>query len=91
MKKQFADATKVIRHPLATEKTIRLMEAENKIMFVVDRNATKQQVKKAVEELFRAKVEDVNTFVNVKGEKRAYVKFGKETRAIDVATSLGLM
>ena len=81
----------VIKHPLATEKSIRLMESENKLIFVVDRRATKAEIKKAVEEMFKAKVKEVNTFVSTKGEKRAYVKFSLETPAIDIATNLGLM
>jgi len=32
----------VIKYPLATEKSIRLMESENKLIFVVDRRATKR-------------------------------------------------
>lgn len=81
----------VIKHPLATEKVIRLMEAENKLVFVVDKRATKSDVKKAVESLFKAKVVAVNTLNSTTGEKRAYVTFSKETPAIDVATTLGIM
>ncbi len=81
----------VIKHPLATEKVIRLMEAENKLVFVVDKRATKSDVKKAVESLFKAKVVAVNTLNSISGEKRAYVTFAKETPAIDVATTLGIM
>jgi large subunit ribosomal protein L23 len=81
----------VIKHPLSTEKTIRLMESENKLVFVVDRRATKADVKRAVEETFKAKVVGVKTFINAKGQKRAYIKFSAETPAIDIATNLGLM
>ncbi len=81
----------VIKHPLSTEKTIRLMESENKLVFVVDRKATKAEVKQAIEETFKTKVTGVKTFVNPKGEKRAYVKFSAATPAIDIATNLGLM
>jgi ribosomal protein uL23 len=85
------DVYKVIKYPLATEKSIRLMEAENKLVFVVDYNATKADVKKAIEELFKVKVASVNTLHSVKGDKRAYVTFSKETPAIDIATNLGIM
>ncbi len=80
----------VIKHPVSSEKAIRLMEAENKLVFVVDLRAGKPEIKKAVEELFKAKVAGVNTHVT-NGEKRAYVRFAPETPAIDIATSLGLM
>ncbi len=85
------EITKIIKHPVSTEKAIRLMESENKLMFAVDKKAKNTEIKKAVEEMFNAKVESVNTFVSVKGEKRAYVKFAAETPAIDIATQLGLM
>lgn len=81
----------VIRFPLSTEKSVRLMEAENKLVFVVDKKATKAEVKKAIEEMFKVKVLSVNTFVTNSGEKRAYVKFAPENPAIDVATQMGLM
>jgi len=81
----------VIKYPLATEKSIRLMESENKLVFVVSDRANKQDIKKAVEELFKAKVVGVNTLNSIKGDKRAYVTFAQDTPAIDIATTLGLM
>jgi large subunit ribosomal protein L23 len=81
----------VIKHPLSTEKSIRLMEAENKLIFVVDLKAKKEEIKKAIEKTFKVKVEKVTTFVTPKGQKRAYVKLSPETPALDVATDLGLM
>jgi large subunit ribosomal protein L23 len=85
------ETTNIIKHPLSTEKTIRLMESENKLVFVVDRKSTKQDIKKAVEELFKAKVVNVKTVLTTKGGKKAYVRFSPETPAIDIATNLGLM
>ncbi len=82
---------KVIKYPLSTEKSIRLMESENKLIFVVDMNSDKKDIKDAVEKLFKAKVEKVNVLVSSRGQKRAYVKFADESPAIDVATQLGLM
>ncbi len=81
---------RIIKYPLSTEKTIRLMEAENKLVFVVDFKATKPDIKKAIEETFKAKVDAVNTLI-LKGRKKAYVTFNKQTPAIDIATQLGLM
>jgi large subunit ribosomal protein L23 len=84
------DIDTIIKHPLSTEKSLRLMESENTLVFVVERKATKQEIKKAIEKAFTVKVSNVNTLI--KGnEKRAYVKFSNETPAIDVATNLGLM
>ena len=84
------DPHKIIKYPLSTEKSIRLMESQNKLIFVVDIDADKDVIKKAIEEMFKAKVSKVRTYVQ-NGEKRAYVKFSNETPAIDIATQLGLM
>ncbi len=81
----------IILHPVSTEKSIRLMESENKLVFVVDRRAHKPAIKKAIETLFKTKVANVNTQITSKGEKRAVVQFSKETPAIDIATQLGMM
>lgn len=81
----------VIKHPLSTEKSLRLMESQNKLIFVVSKNATKQEIKNAIQTMFKVKVTKVNTYINPDGEKRAYITFSAETPAIDVATSLGLL
>lgn len=81
----------MIKYPLSTEKSIRLMESENKLVFVVDSKATKPEIKKAVEETFNVKVANVNTANDTKGRKKAYVRLAAESPAIDLATKLGLM
>lgn len=85
------DNYSIIKYPLSTEKSIRLMESENKLIFVVNKKATKKEIKKAIEDMFKVKIDDVNTFVNADGEKRAYIKFSSNNPAIDIATQLGLM
>ena len=81
----------IIKFALATEKSIRLMESENKLIFVVDRKASAAEVKKAIEEQFAVKVVKVNTLIDRDGKKRAYIRFSEETPAIDIATNLVLM
>ena len=85
------DPYKIIKYPLATEKAVRIMEAENKLVFVVDNKATKKDIKQAVETAFKVKVIRVNTMNTISGKKKAYVKLAIDTPAIDVATQLGLM
>jgi len=84
------DPYKIVKHPLSTEKSIRLMESQNKLIFVVDIDADKGIIKKAIENMFKAKVDSVRTYIS-RGEKRAYIKFADENPAIDIATQLGLM
>lgn len=85
------DAYTIIKHPLATEKAVRLMEAENKLIFIVDKKATKPEIKKAIEDMFKVKVKKVRTLIDMKGRKKAYLTLSPETPAIDVATQLGLI
>ncbi|MDD5086918.1 MAG: 50S ribosomal protein L23 [Candidatus Nanoarchaeia archaeon] len=84
------EAYKVIKYPLSTEKSVRLMESENKLIFVVDIKARKDDVKKAIEEMFKVKVVKVNLAI-IGNKKRAYIKLSPENPAIEIATQLGLM
>lgn len=61
----------VIRAPRISEKTARLQELSNQYVFEVAKDATKADVKQAVESLFNVKVEAVNV-VNVKGKSKAF-------------------
>ena len=81
----------VLKYPLTTEKAVKLIESENKLLFVVDLKANKASIKKDIEKLFGVKVEKINTLITSDGEKRAYIKLSKETPAMDVITKLGLM
>lgn len=63
------NANQIIRRPLVTEKSTILREDGNVIAFEVDANANKIEVKKAVEELFKVKVEEVRLF-NVRGKMK---------------------
>ena len=61
----------VIRAPRVSEKTARLQEVSNQYVFEVATNATKSDVKSAVEQLFNVKVESVNV-LNVKGKIKSF-------------------
>ena len=89
----------IIVSPVVTEKATMASE-HNKVMFKVRRNATKPQIKEAVEKLFDVKVKNVNTlirggkwktFKNKIGQqsdvKRAIVTL-EEGHRIDVTTGL---
>mgnify|MGYP003290418075 CR=1 FL=1 len=62
------EARDIIIRPVVTEKSIGLME-NNKYVFKVALSANKIEIKKAVEEIFKVKVVDVNT-VRVKGKEK---------------------
>lgn len=54
------EARTLIKRPVITEKTTKMME-ENKYCFLVDPKANKTQIRQAVEEIFKVKVKSVNT------------------------------
>ena len=80
----------MINRFITTEKVVRIIEAENKIVIEVDRRANKTEIKKEVEKVIGVKVDAVNTML--KGNKKiAYVKLNAKNPAIDVATKFGLI
>ena len=68
------DLTTVIIGPLVTEKNTILKEKENKYVLKVNIDATKEDIKKAVEKMFKVKVTRVNT-MRVGGKTRRMGKF----------------
>lgn len=63
----------IIKKPLITEKTSLGKDEHNMVAFVVDRAATKIEIKQAVEKFFKTQVKDVNT-VTMAGKRK---RFGK--------------
>jgi len=66
----------IIRKPVITEKSMSSM-AEKKYTFIVHVDANKSQIKRAVEEVFNVKVENVNTINGLGKMKRQGVHVGK--------------
>jgi large subunit ribosomal protein L23 len=81
----------VIRFPLLSEDAVTLLEAENKITFVVNIKSDKHDIKRAVQELYEVRVENVNTMITPEGEKKAFVKLTPEFKAADLAVRLGIL
>lgn len=63
------DATYIIKKPLLTEKSTHAMNEDGKYTFIVDRLARKDDIKRAVEQLYKVKVVRVWT-QNRKGKER---------------------
>ena len=66
----------ILIKPLVTEKMTNQAERFNRYGFIVDRRATKPQIKKAVESLYDVNVETVNTMVYGGKLKSRYTKAG---------------
>ena len=85
------DAWDVLMFPHLTEKSINMVEMENKLVFVVRRDAKKNEIKDAIEKEFNVKVQDVKTEITRKGYKKAYIKLKPDYSAADIATKLGML
>ncbi len=66
----------IIKTLIRTEKST-LLEPKRKYLFLVNMPADKIQIKKAVEEIYKVKVSDVNTFISRGKLKRVRYKIGK--------------
>jgi len=91
--------TRVLEAPIISEKSSVVAERDKQIVFKVQKNATKKQVKNAVEAMFNVEVDAVRV-LNVKGKqkrfgrslgqrsdwKKAYVKL-KEGHDIEFASA----
>jgi large subunit ribosomal protein L23 len=85
------DIQAIIKYPLVSEDAVTLIEAENKITFIVDGGASKNDVRRAVEELYEVRVDRVNSVVTPEGRKKAYVKLTADYKASDLAVRLGIL
>ncbi|TRO46304.1 50S ribosomal protein L23 [Candidatus Bathyarchaeota archaeon] len=78
-------------YPLMTESASLMVEKDNKLLFIVNLKAGKNDVKKAVEQLYEVKVDKVTVLTTPQGEKKAFVKLKPEYKASDVAIKLGIL
>ncbi len=73
------DAHHIIRKPLITEKSTGLKETNREVCFEVAMAANKSEIKKAVELLFKVKVESVRTQHRHGKEKRVGRNIGRKS------------
>ena len=71
----------IIIRPIITEKTMRYMDADNKVTFEVKKGTNKTQVKQAVEAIFGVDVEKVS-IVNVKPKTKRMGKYVGTTKNV---------
>ena len=90
---KFRQPQDIIKYPLITEAAFNKMDNmyQNALVFIVDRRATKHEIKKAFEALYKVKVVKVNTLITPQGMKKAFVKLSPENSALDLATEVGII
>jgi large subunit ribosomal protein L23 len=91
----------IIRRPIITEKGLGVKENHHTVVFEVSAAATKTEIKEAVQQIFKVKVDEVRT-ANYYGKmrrrgqsegyrrdwKKAYVKLAEGEKMIEYAENL---
>jgi large subunit ribosomal protein L23 len=91
----------IIRRPIITEKGLGVKELQHTVVFEVAAGASKTEIKEAVQQIFKVKVDDVRT-ANFHGKmrrrgqsvgyrrdwKKAYVRLAKDEKMIEYAENL---
>jgi large subunit ribosomal protein L23 len=91
----------VIRRPIITEKGMAVKETQHTVVFEVAKEATKTEIKEAVQQIFKVKVAAVRTAIyhgkfrrrgrsegHRRDWKKAYVKLGPNEKMIEYAENL---
>jgi large subunit ribosomal protein L23 len=80
---------RVVLHAYVTEKAMDEMERQNKLEFVVDRRASRPEIRRAIEDTYHCKVAKITTKIVGVG-KIATVRFTKEFSAEDIGSRAGV-
>jgi large subunit ribosomal protein L23 len=83
--------SQIIKYPLMTERSVNMIEFENKLVFIVDRRSNKNQIAKAIKDLYQVEAESINTSITRKGDKKAFIKLKEQYDASDIAIRLGIL
>merc|ERR1712032_1301871 len=72
------DKYQIIKYPLTTESAMKKIEEINTLVFLVDIQANKRQIKEAVKSMYDVQCQKVNTLIRPDGKKKAYVHLTQE-------------
>ncbi|XP_055464058.1 60S ribosomal protein L23a-like [Psammomys obesus] len=81
----------VIKFSLTTESAMKEVEGNNTLVFIVDANTNKHQIKQAMKKLYDIGVAKVNTLTRPDREKKVYVQLAPDYDALDGASKIGII
>ncbi len=81
----------IIMYPHLAEKSMNMIEMENKLVLIVRRKSRKSEIKEAIEKEFGVKVESIRTLVTTDGKKKAIATLAPDYQASDIASKFGMM
>jgi len=80
----------IIEHPIVTEQAMNEMDFNNKLLFLVDVDAAKPEIRSEVADRYDVGVVGVNTQVTPQGEKKAIVTLSEDDDATEIASRIGV-
>lgn len=80
-----------MKFPLTTESAMKKMEDNNTLVFIVDVQANKHQIKDAVKKMYEINAVKINTLVRPDGQKKAYIRLPSDNEALEVANKIGII
>jgi large subunit ribosomal protein L23 len=82
--------TRAVKHPHVTEKTVDKMDFENKMVFICDSEARKDEIVDELETQYDVDIDGVNTMVTPDGNKKAEVQLTDDHDAQEIASRIGV-
>jgi large subunit ribosomal protein L23 len=79
-----SNARELIIKPVVTEKSLKIQEDNNTVVFEVEKSMNKIHVKQAIEEIYKVKVDSVN-IVNTKSKTKRVGRYTGKTHAFKKA------
>merc|ERR1712113_1086123 len=78
----------LIKHPLTSDSAWKKIEKHRTLVFIVNNNATKVQIKHALLKLYNFQTTKINTMLQADGRKKAYVKLSPSEHAVEIAKKI---
>lgn len=85
------DKYSIVKYPLTTECSMKMIEEINTLVFIVDPRANKRKIKLAMKNLYDVDCQSVNTLIRPDGLKKAFVRLSPDQDALDVANKIGII
>ncbi|XP_027077805.1 60S ribosomal protein L23A-like [Coffea eugenioides] len=89
--KVMLDHFQIVKYPLITDLTMRVMIENNTLTFVVDKRADKNNIKAAAKKMFKIETKKVNTLIMPSGNKKAYLTLIPDQKAVEVAKKIKII
>ena len=80
----------LVEYPLVTEKAMDEMDFDNKLQFIVDTDATKDEIENEIESRYEITIIDTKTQITPRAKKKATVRLSDDDDAQDIASRIGV-